>query len=281
MRESTTGVLLVGEKGSGKTMLAKELAMMLQHIDIPTIMLTNLKNFDFEKLKKLLQDIEHPACFIFDEFEKSLRKYDGEQQKLLTLLDGCFSGPKRLVIFTANDHSGIDSYFFNRPGRIFYRKDYHGLTVSFVEEYCKDNLNNWEEKLPSLKNLVLQFENFNFDMLQSVVEEMNRYDEDVKTAIQYMNVNPVEHEFLKYKIEIKKDGKTFAATNADDDNYSPLTSAVNVFFNDGSEEIWFELEVTDLVSVDKLVGEYTYTRDGYLITLTKKEASLYDFRKAL
>ena len=97
-RSNATGVMLTGEKGSGKTLLAKHLSILGYEQDIPTIVINSPWTGD--SFNKLIQDIEQPLIVLFDEFEKV---YDREQQeKMLTLLDGVYPS-KTLFILTCND----------------------------------------------------------------------------------------------------------------------------------------------------------------------------------
>ena len=113
-RNSSTGVLMTGEKGSGKTMLSKNICMELANAGVPTIVIN--QPWHGEKFNTLIQSITQPCVILFDEFEKV---YDSEQQEqMLTLLDGVYSG-RKLFMLTCNDRWRIDSHMRNRPGRIF------------------------------------------------------------------------------------------------------------------------------------------------------------------
>jgi len=85
-RSNSTGVLLTGEKGSGKTLLAKHLSIMGYDMGIPTIVINSAWTGD--SFNKLIQDIEQPLIVMFDEFEKVYNRE--EQEKMLTLLDGVY-----------------------------------------------------------------------------------------------------------------------------------------------------------------------------------------------
>ena len=136
-RPSTTGILLSGEKGSGKTLLAKTISQMAGEKGYPT--LTINQSLCGEDFNKFIQDIDVPAVIIFDEFEKV---YDEEsQQQLLTLFDGMYP-TKKLFVMTCNDKWRIDTHMRNRPGRIFYALEFSGLDSDFIREYCEDNLKN-------------------------------------------------------------------------------------------------------------------------------------------
>lgn len=200
-RPSTTGVLLSGEKGSGKTLLAKIISQMGAELGYPT--LTINQPLHGEDFNKFVQDIDVPAIIIFDEFEKI---YDDEaQQSLLTLFDGMYP-TKKLFIMTCNDKWRIDSHMRNRPGRIFYALDFAGLDIDFIREYCQDNLNN-KEHIESVCRASVLFSQFNFDMLKALVEEMNRFNEPANEAMFMLNAKPQSSDNTAYEINVMVDNK--------------------------------------------------------------------------
>ena len=118
-RPSGTGVMLTGEKGSGKTLLAKMLSFKGYEQDIPTIVIN--QPWCGEAFNAFIQSIEQPVIVLFDEFEKVYDQDDQEQ--MLTLLDGVYPS-KKLFVLTCNDKWRVNAHMRNRPGRIFYSMEY-------------------------------------------------------------------------------------------------------------------------------------------------------------
>ena len=181
-RTASTGVMLTGEKGSGKTLLAKMLSIQAADLGIPTIVINSPMRG--EQFNTFIQSIDQECIILFDEFEKV---YDrDEQTEILTLLDGVYP-TKKLFILTCNDKYRVDSYMKNRPGRIYYLLEFNGLDVEFIRQYCEDNLLN-KRYIDTMCNISTIFDAFNFDMLKAMVEEMNRYDESPQDVLKIINV---------------------------------------------------------------------------------------------
>jgi hypothetical protein len=200
-RSAGTGVLLSGEKGSGKTMLAKRLSQLAATQGYPTFIIN--EPYIGDQFNRLIQDISQPAVVLFDEFEKV---YDRQQQeKMLTLLDGTFASQK-LFILTCNDKYRIDSYMRNRPGRIYYSIDFRGLAEDFIRGYCEDNLAD-QTQTAHIVRISGMFGHFNFDMLKAIVEEMNRYGESASQTMKWLNVRAESEENVSYNIHAYYKGR--------------------------------------------------------------------------
>ena len=219
-RSASTGVLLTGEKGSGKTLLAKHLSIMGYNAGMPTILINSAWTGD--SFNKLIQDIQQPSIVMFDEFEKV---YDREgQEKMLTLLDGVYAS-KTLFVLTCNDKWRIDSHMRNRPGRIFYSLDFKGLSEEFIRDYCNDVLHN-KSHIDQITKIATLFGEFNFDMLKALVEDMNRYDESPQEAMRLLNAKPeYDNAEPDYTVQLIINGeivpdKYLSTTEID---YNPLT----------------------------------------------------------
>ena len=183
-RPHSTGVLLVGDKGSGKTLLAKSVSKAAALQGIPTLVINS--SFTGDQFNSFIQSIEQPTIIIFDEFEKVYSAK--EQEQILTLLDGVFP-TKKLFILTSNDKYRIDENMKNRPGRIYYMFSFSGLSEEFIREYCEDNLND-QKFTEDLVKVSTIFDSFNFDILCAFVEEINRYGESPFDLLETLNARP-------------------------------------------------------------------------------------------
>ena len=204
-RPAQTGVLLQGKKGSGKTLVAREVAIRLANEHgIPTIMVN--EHYHSTGFKQFIANIDQPCVVLFDEFEKVYKQE--YQEKVLTLLDGTIQ-TKKLFFVTVNDMNKVDNNLVNRPGRMYYSLKYTGLEESFIREYLNDKLSD-KEKIENTVIQTLLFTSFSFDMLQALVEEMNRYNEDAAEAIKILNLDPTDGDSAIYnKVFVNAKGYEF------------------------------------------------------------------------
>jgi len=182
-RTGVTGLLLTGEKGSGKTLLGKKVALELMAKEDQPIIVVNIP-ISGDSFGIFLQKLGKPVTLFFDEFEKTYGRED-LQNGLLTILDGVYP-IKMLAVLTSNDASKMISPLLDRPGRVYYKIDYKGLEYAFIMEYAAEKLKN-KEHLAELGRLATMAD-LNFDQLQALIEEMNRYDESVRDAVQLLNI---------------------------------------------------------------------------------------------
>lgn len=294
-RPAATGVLLAGNKGSGKTMLTKFLSQMARDNNMITILINS--PLCGEAFNQFLQSIAQPAIVIFDEFEKV---YDAEQQKsLLTIFDGTYSS-KKLFLLTVNDSYRVDSYMHNRPGRIYYSLQYAGLSPAFIREYCQDCLND-KGQINGVLTVASLFTEFSFDMLQALVEEMNRWSEPASKAMTMLNLKPqMDMQGATFEIELYKDGRKVDVFDSspdhlirnpliyndfditfykfDEDDEDDVAEAKKVP-NPLSETLTLKLDRANLVSADALAGEFVFStaRDGVFMKFKRKVAKPLDY----
>mgnify|MGYP003289109492 CR=1 FL=1 len=204
-----TGVLFSGIKGSGKTLQAKTIANNLVKA-MPIIMVNT--GFNPSGLSGFLNSIDTECCVIFDEFEKNYSTNSEEdndktavQNGFLTMLDGTAESNK-LFIFTCNDLSKINTYLLNRPGRIFYHFKFDSLSEETLMMYAAEKLNN-VEFIDDLQIIKARLDdNFTFDIMQSIIEESNRFNEAPSKFIKYMNLKS-ENSERKYSVVVETSRK--------------------------------------------------------------------------
>lgn len=284
LRDNSTGVLLSGEKGSGKTLLAKTISAYGAERGYPTIIIN--QPYFGDEFNDLIQGIEQPAVVFFDEFEKVYDRDD--QEKLLTLLDGTFP-TKKLFVFTVNDPWRIDSHMRNRPGRIFYMLDFKGLSVEFVREYCEENLNA-PEHIEQVCQVAQMFSQFNFDMLSALIEEMNRYNESAYDALEMLNTKPSGESDHDYDITLLVDGKV-VDTNSGVWHGNPLAKmrgTIDVYYSCSGEADdtdcsgCAEFTQNDLKRIEPADGRIVFDNGrGDVATFSQRRQSTYDYRSVL
>jgi hypothetical protein len=183
----STGVILSGDKGTGKTVCAKLLCIEsgLPVILIKDSVLQSISSDFFNFINKL------PKCVIFiDEFEKNfkLSDYDEDNKKItqemfLTTLDGFNNNSKKLFIFTVNEN--VSTYLINRPSRIRWFKDYSGVSNELFDIIAEKTLNNKEFKEDLENNIDLN--DCNIDIIVSIIKEINIQDKKYSEFKDFFN----------------------------------------------------------------------------------------------
>ena len=304
-RDKSTGVMLVGEKGSGKTLLSKNICVEMAKQGVPTIVINAAWHGD--KFNTLIQSIQQPCIVMFDEFEKV---YNSEEQEaMLTLLDGIYSS-RKLFLLTSNDKWRVDSHMRNRPGRIFYMVNFTGLDEAFIREYCGDNLND-KSHTDKIVNIASVFSAFNFDMLKAMVEEMNRYNESPQDALRILNVKAEFDSGATYSVEVYRGDRKADRVSPTHWTGTPLSTkdiSISYWFkslkksepeqtkgialsamlssspsSDVDEESedsgWNEREFgnDDLVKFNSKSGQFIFEKNGTTMILMKQVTSYFNF----
>jgi hypothetical protein len=252
-RECNTGVLAIGPKGTGKTMLTRLVSHIAAgHHDIPTLMVND--NFRGDVFNTFMSTIDQRCIVLCDEFEKVHNKE--QQEEWLTLLDGVHQSNK-LFLLTANDEYEVNDCLISRPGRIFYYLEYGALERAFVEEYAQEQLRD-KRQVARVGDVATLYGNFTFDTLRSLVEEMNRYDEAPHQALKYLNIRMDRYSSDRdYELSVIHKGVELKPRRLSPSSPSidPMTSVFSVYIYMTADN---KSEMVARVSPDNLVG----MRDG-------------------
>lgn len=169
--DKTTGVLLAGLKGSGKTLAAKQLC---KQANLPIIIVD--PSFRASDLNGFFTSFNTSVAIIFDEVDKNTdRRWDTAQ--MLSFLDGVQNTCKKLVVFTCNNTCSLDENMLDRCSRIRYYKTYCKLNRETVNMIIDDKLGKESNVL--LDFIMRRFKTINYDNVISFVKEVFDYCDDI------------------------------------------------------------------------------------------------------
>lgn len=176
------GVLFSGERGLGKSLSVKLIIEKLCK-DHPVVFVDGPN----EGLSDLLNTVKN-GVIVFDEFEKTFDDDEGQQENLLSILDGKTNENNNLYLFTVNNTYRMNDNLISRPGRIMYHYKFKTLDVETIRAYLEDALDDKsrvEEAVDELTNYNL----VSMDILSSLALEMNTFPElKVSEIFDYFNI---------------------------------------------------------------------------------------------
>lgn len=194
------GVILSGDKGIGKSLFAKLLAIEAMNKNIPLIVVDTF----IPGIASYIESIEQEVMVLFDEFDKTfgeVRQNDGEaspQAHLLSLFDGV-SGGKKLFVVTCNELRKLNDYLINRPGRFHYHFRFEYPSAQEVREYLEDSIP--KEQYGEIDSVIAFSKkiNLNYDCLRAIAFEISSGIK-FKDAIKDLNIINMESE--RYNITL-------------------------------------------------------------------------------
>lgn len=213
--KSPVGVILVGLKGSGKTMLSEDLCNMVLASGRPVLNVTAPLPGG---ILSTMIDLLGPCAVLFDEFGKV---YDDAEKRnsVLTLFS---DSEKRNILFivTANSEREFVDAMLNRPGRFKYRVNYDGIKEKTVMDTISHK--DHSPELIEYLRLYSSYHAISFDMLllmkkllktcknpQDFIDKIEFYNLPPKVNVRY-NVKSVTYDGSatahKGWIDVQEDG---------------------------------------------------------------------------
>ena len=167
--ENTTGnlgVLLDGIKGTGKTVVAKELCNRLQ---LPVILVQSMGSDTNDKLIKYLSTaIDFDCIFFFDEYEKEFK----DSSDVLSFMDGTYNSIYRKVFLLTTNELNVDPNLLGRPSRIRYKKSFGNLSEEVTREILNDILKD-KTAIEKVIELTHSMNIITIDLIKAIATEIN------------------------------------------------------------------------------------------------------------
>ena len=175
----TTGTLLSGMKGSGKTLMAKYIA---KESGLPIIVVDQKVNAS--NIEGFFAKVNDDVCVILDEIDKYWNT-----RYLLGFLDGVKPSCKKLVLCTCNDEKEINEYLNDRCSRIRYKKKFKCLTKDAVLGVLTDMISNKEKAKSATEFICSAISVISYDNVVIFGEEVkNNPDESYESIITDLNI---------------------------------------------------------------------------------------------
>lgn len=277
---NNNGILLYGDKGAGKSLLAEEVGNWMITKGLPVIMVS--EPMDASELSIIIKAVG-PCMVYFDEFGKVYHDVVTREQLLPLFSDTSFQGV--MFILTGNDVSEFSSHLSFRPQRFRFMIKYENV---ISKETMADVLSQLKVKPQFHESFYEYGKNplVNFDSLLCVIRECASCGSlsELHSRIEILNVPdfpkvewyiksvkvlrdlPEEEEDKGYGIEFRP--------NADD-----VSGTITVKNGVEHSSPWSRgsMESIDVENLDPLSGDVTIFHDSdreYEITLT------YGFPKA-
>lgn len=179
--KTSTGILLTGESGSGKSLLAEVISNLAISKGVPVVYITSIKIQP--ELVDFLKSLSNVVIYM-DEFGKCT-DYN-TQNKMLSFFSDTVC--RRLYVITENSQYEINKFIRNRPGRIRYHIDYKKIPKDIAVDYLKKNVEDLKFR-EEIYRLYTVSKVFSFDHLQAICSEHNRYPNDtIDDLIRILNL---------------------------------------------------------------------------------------------
>ena len=257
--ENTTGnlgILLDGIKGTGKTVVAKELC---NHLQLPVILVQSMGGDTNSKLIEYLSTaINFDCIFFFDEYEKEFE----DSSDVLSFMDGTYNSIYRRVFLLTTNELKVDSNLLGRPSRIRYKKSFDNLPEEITREILNDILED-KNAIEKVIELTHSMNIITIDLIKAIATEINIHGIEALPYIkETFNIEFSKFSYLYIVIQVRN-----CELELTSENIKTLLKTYNDYK---------ELEKKDLKNLSneerKFINEYhTKFSDNFGSTIEDKE----------
>ena len=159
------GIVLDGIKGTGKTVVAKELC---NHLQLPVILVQSMGDSNDKLIKYLSTAINFDCIFFFDEYEKEFE----DSSDVLSFMDGTYNSIYRKVFLLTTNELKVDSNLLGRPSRIRYKKSFDNLPEEITREILNDILED-KNAIEKVIELTHSMNIITIDLIKAIATEIN------------------------------------------------------------------------------------------------------------
>lgn len=255
------GVILSGQKGIGKSLFARMLAIKALERNIPLLIVDSYN----PGIGSFISSIEQEIIVLFDEFEKTFVSEDRDgaspQTEMLPVFDGMDSG-KKLFVITCNETRNLSSYLLNRPGRFHYHFTISTPSPVEIEEYLHDKLKEqYYFNIEKIVNLSLYTE-ITYDCLRAISFELNS-GYSLQETLNDLNITKMGSPFY-----------TITITFADGIVVNSLRSEQIDFFSSFQKSIWIPCSDREEYTLDFIPKNAKVHGNDRIITLNPSDVTV-------
>ena len=208
--ENTTGnlgVLLDGIKGTGKTVVAKELC---NHLQLPVILVQSMGSDTNDKLIKYLSTaIDFDCIFFFDEYEKEFK----DSSDVLSFMDGTYNSIYRKIFLLTTNELNVDPNLLGRPSRIRYKKSFGNLSEEVTREILNDILED-KTAIDKVIELTHSMNIITIDLIKAIATEINIHGAEALPDIkETFNIEFSKFSYLYKIIQVRHYNVEFTPEN--------------------------------------------------------------------
>lgn len=207
--ENTTGnlgVLLDGIKGTGKTVVAKELC---NHLQLPVILVQSMGDSNDKLIKYLSTTINFDCIFFFDEYEKEFK----DSSDVLSFMDGTYNSIYRKVFLLTTNELKVDPNLLGRPSRIRYKKSFNNLSEEVTREILNDILED-KTAIDKVIELTHSMNIITIDLIKAIATEINIHGVEALPDIkETFNIEFSRFTYLYREVQIRHCDLKFTPEN--------------------------------------------------------------------